>query len=342
MMMQSIVWWQQLSPRPLVLLPPAYFTPCPYHYSGVGGGMGDGVGNGGGSGRQQLSSKWRGAPALKGNANCNGMDEGGEWPKTKHRKININATFYAIVASDSAESMSLLSCLSSALVGYRVASCLPPPQLLVASSPPVQRHLHLSTSCCTATSHLALLLLWCSCLLFAPSGCYFTSCHAAASIHLRLCLSLHHRLSLHPSHATCLSGCCITNQHIVHKHNKKGSYCKFFGSLTEELIDNTQGICMMKNFIKNQAAKAMEAAKPIILKWTIWVKKSKWKGGIKEGISQSRCGLNGCKVYLSHVCSKCTHPSDPWQKQFWFCSDLTRGESECWKEHLQAVHNLGI
>jgi hypothetical protein len=31
-------------------------------------------------------------------------------------------------------------------------------------------------------------------------------------------------------------------QHIVHKRNKIGSYRKFFGSLVDELIDNTQGI----------------------------------------------------------------------------------------------------
>jgi hypothetical protein len=30
-------------------------------------------------------------------------------------------------------------------------------------------------------------------------------------------------------------------QHIVHKHNKKGSYCEFFGSLADKLIGNTQG-----------------------------------------------------------------------------------------------------
>jgi hypothetical protein len=49
--------------------------------------VGGGVGHGGGSGRQQLLSKWRGAPTLKAYANGNGMDEDGEGPKTKHRKI---------------------------------------------------------------------------------------------------------------------------------------------------------------------------------------------------------------------------------------------------------------
>ncbi len=37
------------------------------------------------------------------------------------------------------------------------------------------------------------------------------------------------------------------------------------------------------------------------------MKKRKGKKGFKEDISQRRCRLKGYKVYLSHVCSKCTH-----------------------------------
>jgi hypothetical protein len=33
---------------------------------------------------------------------------------------------------------------------------------------------------------------------------------------------------------------------IVHERNKKGMYRKFFGSLMDELINNTQGICTYK------------------------------------------------------------------------------------------------
>jgi hypothetical protein len=95
-MTQSIVWWRQLLPHPLVLLPLACLTPYPHHCGGTGSGMGGGVGGGmgggvgggmgndGGSGRQQSSSKWRGAPASKANANGDGMDEDGEGPKIKN------------------------------------------------------------------------------------------------------------------------------------------------------------------------------------------------------------------------------------------------------------------
>jgi hypothetical protein len=74
-------------------------------------------------------------------------------------------------------------------------------------------------------------------------------------------------------------------QHIVHNGNRMGSYRELFGSLADKLIDNTQGICMTRTAIKNQAAEAVKAAKPPTLRWTIWVKKRKGKEGVKEGIS---------------------------------------------------------
>ncbi len=79
-----------LLPHLLILLLLVCLTSCPYHCGGVGSGMGDGRGGGTDSGRQQPSSKWRGAPASTANADCNEMDEDGEGPKIKNRKININ------------------------------------------------------------------------------------------------------------------------------------------------------------------------------------------------------------------------------------------------------------
>jgi hypothetical protein len=131
-------------------------------------------------------------------------------------------------------------------------------------------------------------------------------------------------------------------QHIVHNGIKKGSYRKFFGSLVDKLINNTQGICMMRTAVMNKAVEAMEVAYPLTLRWTIWMKEMKGEEGVKGGISQGRCRDKGCKVYLSHVCSKCTHPLDPRQKQFFFCNYTTRRRSECWKEHLRAFHEIGI
>jgi hypothetical protein len=52
---------------------------------------------------------------------------------------------------------------------------------LLSSAALLGRHLHLSTSCCTAASCRAPILLWCGCLLSSPAVCCVTSCHTAAS-----------------------------------------------------------------------------------------------------------------------------------------------------------------
>ena len=63
-------------------------------------------------------------------------------------------------------------------------------------------------------------------------------------------------------------------QRIVHERNKKGSYCEFFGSLADKLIDNTQGIHTTRTAIdiENQAAAVADAVKPPTLRWTVRMK----------------------------------------------------------------------
>jgi hypothetical protein len=144
-------------------------------------------------------------------------------------------------------------------IGWHVASCPPPPQLLVAPLPP-------NPSCCTSTCPPLVLSLP---LVLPLSFSGVVASHLPQlvvlsplvtpppSVHLRLCLSLHRRLSSHPSHAICLAGYCVPYQHIVHKHKKKGSYCKSNDSLMDKLINNTQVICMTRTAIKNQAAEVV-------------------------------------------------------------------------------------
>ncbi len=79
----------------------------------------------------QLRPQWW--PASKANADGDGMHNDGVGPKVKYRKLNIIATFYAMVASDSAKSPSSLPCLSLALAGYHVASDLRCLSFLLAS-----------------------------------------------------------------------------------------------------------------------------------------------------------------------------------------------------------------
>ena len=152
---QSVVRWRQLSTQPLVLLLLACVTPLSYYC----GGLSCDVDNGGGSGRQKLSSKWRGAPALMANANSDGMNEGGEGLKIKYRNIKYLSTFYAVVASNSCEYPSSLQCRSSTPAGCSAASCPAPPQLLSWS---------------LTTSHCALLDLWCGRLSSTLAVCQVT------------------------------------------------------------------------------------------------------------------------------------------------------------------------
>jgi hypothetical protein len=98
--------------------------------------------------------------------------------KQKIERLNINATIYAIITSDSAKSTSSLSCLLSSPIDCCAASCLPPPQLLVMLLPPIRRRLpvHLSLhhhllSC--PSSSLVRLHLVCPSWL----SCHLLSCH---------------------------------------------------------------------------------------------------------------------------------------------------------------------
>jgi hypothetical protein len=56
-----------------------------------------------------------------------------------------------------------------------------------------------------------------SCASFL-AGCCVSSCHATASCPPALHLSLHCCLSPHPTHASCLTGCCVTSHHASASH----------------------------------------------------------------------------------------------------------------------------
>ncbi len=94
------------------------------------------------------------------------------------------------------------SCLPR--LGFRAASCPPPSQLLLTPLPLIRKRLHLSTSHCAAASHHAPLPLWCGCL----SPALASPLVLPPSL---VCLCL--RLSLCPSHATCLDGCRVASHH---------------------------------------------------------------------------------------------------------------------------------
>ena len=60
----------------------------------------------------------------------------------------------------------------------------------------------------------------------------------------------------------------------------------------------------------------------------------------KQGSNCSQQGKCGCckGSQTVYVCSKCTHPTDPEQQQFWFCNPKKGGGSECFHKHVQDKH----
>ncbi len=66
-----------------------------------------------------------------------------------------------------------------------------------------------STSHCTATSHCAPLLPLFRMVVVSPLVML------PPPVRLRLCLSLHHRLSLRPSRASCPADCCVNSCHAA-------------------------------------------------------------------------------------------------------------------------------
>jgi hypothetical protein len=131
----------------------------------------------------------------------------------------------------------------------------------------------------------------------------------------------------------------LFSQQVVHADNRPTSCLKFYGSLADELINNTKGICMTRGAAKSQVAEAAVAVEPPTMRWTIRAKIR--KGAVKEGIGQGRCGHKSCKEYTYHVCSKCTHATDVAQKQFWYCNPTTKGGSQCFTEHVREKHEGG-
>ncbi len=54
---------------------------------------------------------------------------------------------------------------------------------------------------------------------------------------------------------------------------------------------------------------------------------------------QGRCGNIKCESQASTVCSMCTQPTIPTQKQAWFCNKIE--EKCCFAANLYNEHNIG-
>jgi hypothetical protein len=135
------------------------------------------------------------------------MDEDGEGPKIKHRKIKYQLLNFTPSLPQTLPSLCPhphASCLPQLVVLLPLVLChLPPGGASICpplgTPPPLVVPLFFSgalTSC----------LPW----LFVVSPLVMPP----PPVHLCLCLSLYHRLSLRPSHISFLAGCCIASHYV--------------------------------------------------------------------------------------------------------------------------------
>ena len=83
--------------------------------------------------------------------------------------------------------------------------------------------------------------------------------------------------------------------------------------------------------------RALAASQDIAVTATPMVRKTLKKKGKGNHRAQGRCGCKGCTKQTVYVCSKCTHPTDPDQKQFWFCKTVEG--NECFAKHVHNKHS---
>ena len=117
---------------------------------------------------------------------------------------------------------------------------------------------------------------------------------------------------------------------------------EFFSGLADDMIDNTIGVRATR--ARNVSPAELDSAEEDntnnepTLRPTLKVKPGSAKnsdGTPKQ--AQGKCQKKGCNKQSTRVCSKCTHPTDTTQKQYWFCLPCKGGERGCtgWQEHLE-------
>ena len=126
---------------------------------------------------------------------------------------------------------------------------------------------------------------------------------------------------------------------VVHPDHRDSTTHEFFSKLADEMIDNPVGVRQLRSGVEAAAA-APQSFEPI-LRPTIKTKpNAKNKTGSPK-LAQGSC-QSGCGKSSTLVCSACTHPTDPAQKQFWFCNLVKNGVScDCFEQHKRKVHGMG-
>jgi hypothetical protein len=119
-------------------------------------------------------------------------------------------------------------------------------------------------------------------------------------------------------------------QQVVSANNRTTSCLEFFGRLADELIDNQEDC---------RVTRASAASQDTAATATPTVRKTVKKKGKGNRCAQGRCKHKTCTKQTVFVCSMCTNPTDPAQKQFWFCNPTTAEGSECFAKHVQDKHS---
>jgi len=85
--------------------------------------------------------------------------------------------------------------------------------------------------------------------------------------------------------------------------------------------------------------RALAASQDAAATATPTVRKTVKKKGKGNRCAQGRCKHKTCTKQTVFICNMCTNPTDPAQKQFWFCNPKTAEGSECFDKHVQDKHS---
>lgn len=115
----------------------------------------------------------------------------------------------------------------------------------------------------------------------------------------------------------------------------------------EVLVPNTKsGECDLAQSVWPSLTRNKQSTPPVSanlsnLKPTI-KKKPNSKGKHSAKRAQGKC-IMLCGRESTTVCSLCTHPTDPMQKQFWVCSPVKSGcTNECFANHIKQKHSASL
>ena len=116
---------------------------------------------------------------------------------------------------------------------------------------------------------------------------------------------------------------------------------EFFSKLADEMIDNTEGVRPSRaRVVSPTEMDTDDVVSNVVLRQTLRKRNGRGStnadGSAKAG--SGRCAGKGCTKFTSWVCGACTHPTDPEQRQTWYCRPVEGGTCTAWEEHKNCMH----